>query len=80
MKNLSLSMLRFQDVARPRSSEIGPVCFWEDDGRDEQDADAVWGGPNRSLSLRQAQGNFKLLGAGDPRHVINVRKPEPDEI
>jgi hypothetical protein len=60
--------------------EICPVCFWEDDGQDEQDADAVWGRPNGSLSLRQAQRNFKLLGACDPRHVTNVRKPERDEI
>ena len=34
--------------------EICPVCFWEDDGQDDHDADVVRGGPNRALSLTQA--------------------------
>jgi hypothetical protein len=60
--------------------EICPVCFWEDDGQDEQDADAVWGGPNGSLSLREARLNFKNLGAVEKRLIGEIRKPEPDEI
>jgi uncharacterized Zn finger protein (UPF0148 family) len=31
--------------------EICWVCFWEDDGQDEADADKVWGGPNGGSSL-----------------------------
>ncbi|MGV9885301.1 CPCC family cysteine-rich protein [Streptomyces sp. NPDC003006] len=34
--------------------EICDVCYWEDDGQDEHDADEVRGGPNHDLSLRQA--------------------------
>src|SRR6267143_2433569 len=37
---------------------ICPVCFWEDDGQDDHDADEVRGGPNGSLSLTQARANF----------------------
>jgi hypothetical protein len=29
-----------------------PVCFWEDDGQDDHDADLVRGGPNGALSDR----------------------------
>ena len=31
--------------------DICPVCFWQDDGQDDYDANVVRGGPNRSLSL-----------------------------
>ena len=38
--------------------EICPVCFWEDDGQDDPDADLVMGGPNGRLSRTQARHNF----------------------
>jgi Cysteine-rich CPCC len=60
--------------------EICPVCYWEDDGQDEHDADLVRGGPNRSLSLRQAQANFAKYGASDPRHLAHVRAALSSEL
>lgn len=60
--------------------EICKVCFWEDDGQDEPDADIALGGPNGSLSLRDAQANFKKLGAAEERFKVHVRPPESDEI
>jgi hypothetical protein len=60
--------------------ELCPVCFWEDDGQDEADADRVLGGPNGSLSLREAQANFKRYGAMEERFKDEVRTPEPDEL
>ena len=71
---------KFKTLHGRGQDEICPVCFWEDDGQDEQDADAVWGGPNGLLSLRKGQLNFKSFGACDPRHLTNVRKPEQDEF
>jgi len=59
--------------------EICPVCFWEDDGQDEADAQAVRGGPNGSLSLRVAQANFREIGASDPRNLSAVRPPRTEE-
>ena len=55
------------------------VCFWQDDGQDEQDADTVRGGPNRSLSLTQARANYKAFGASDERRMKLVRPPLPGE-
>jgi hypothetical protein len=51
--------------------EICPVCFWHDDGQDEADAERVLAGPNRDLSLRQAQVNFRKLGAS---HELFLRR------
>jgi hypothetical protein len=60
--------------------DICPVCFWEDDGQDDNDADVVRGGPNGSLSLTQARANYRRLGAADERRIKNVRPPEPEEL
>jgi hypothetical protein len=60
--------------------EICDVCFWEDDGQDDHDADLVRGGPNRGLSLLQARRNFAAYGACDESARAYVRLPRPDEI
>jgi hypothetical protein len=60
--------------------EICEVCFWEDDGQDDHDADDVRGGPNGVLSLRQARLSFEAIGAIDRKFVSNVRPPLPDEL
>ena len=60
--------------------EICPVCFWEDDGQDEHDADDVRGGPNRDLSLTKARLNFHDFAASDARRLTNVRAPLDDEL
>jgi hypothetical protein len=59
--------------------EICAVCFWEDDGQDDHDAEVVRGGPNRGLSLAQARENFAEFGASELRRLQNVREPLPDE-
>jgi hypothetical protein len=60
--------------------EICPVCFWEDDGQDDADADVVRGGPNRALSLSQARENYHTFGASDRSVLCHVRKPHKYEI
>jgi hypothetical protein len=58
------------------SWEICSICFWEDDGQDESEADQVWGGPNGDYSLTQARlETADLLAAlqGDS-HAKNVAK------
>jgi hypothetical protein len=44
--------------------EICPVCGWEDDGQDDEDADTVRGGPNGPLSLTEARNSY--AGRQDP--------------
>jgi hypothetical protein len=60
--------------------EICDICFWEDDGQDERDANVVRGGANAALSLTQARENFQHFGACDEKYINNVRKPLPEEL
>lgn len=46
--------------------EICSVCWWEDDGQDNENASVVMGGPNYHLSLTQGRYNFILAGISDP--------------
>jgi hypothetical protein len=39
--------------------EICELCWWEDDGQDDIDADKVRGGPNHHYSLTEARSNFE---------------------
>ncbi|WP_246159299.1 CPCC family cysteine-rich protein [Catellatospora sichuanensis] len=59
--------------------ELCPVCFWEDDGQDQHDADEVRGGPNGKLSLTAARRNFANLGASSEKRLANVRAPRDEE-
>jgi len=59
---------------------ICPVCFWEDDGQDDYDADIVRGGPNGRLGLTEARANYRQLGACDERSLAHVRPPRPEEL
>ncbi len=56
-----------------------PVCYWQDDGQDDRDADKVRNGANGRLSLAQARENFKKLGAVDEHVRAFVRPPKPKE-
>jgi hypothetical protein len=62
------------------SFNVCKVCFWEDDGQDNHDADEVRGGPNYELSLTQARHNYREFGACCQRMLKHVRKPRPDEL
>jgi hypothetical protein len=59
--------------------DLCPVCWWQDDGQDEVDADVVRGGPNGTLSLTAARANFLACGASDPRFIGRVRAPLASE-
>lgn len=60
--------------------EICEVCFWEDDGQDDGDADENRGGPNGALSLTEARANYLRFGACEAKMVENVRPARPEEV
>jgi Cysteine-rich CPCC len=61
----------------PGSFFICPVCRWEDDNVQFDDADLA-GGANR-VSLKQAQANFRRFAKSDPDRRGEVRPPRPHE-
>jgi hypothetical protein len=54
--------------------EICPVCFWEDDGSDDEASR----GPN-CVTLGEARRNYLTLGAAEAKDLPHVRAPAPDE-
>jgi hypothetical protein len=66
-------------LSTPCAFELCPVCWWQDDGQDESDADVVRGGPNGALSLTIARANFLAFGASDRRFLGRVRAALPTE-
>ena len=60
--------------------DICQVCFWEDDGQDDHDVEAVRGGPNGDLSLAEARANYRRLGACDEGSIPHVRPARPGEL
>lgn len=71
---------RFLTLEQRGAFEICPVCFWEDDGQDDRDADIARGGPNSTLSLSDARKNFLKFGAMEKHFVKKVRKPRLEEL
>lgn len=70
---------RCRTLAERAAFLICPVCFWEDDGQDDADANAVRGVANDDLSLTEARRNYLQYGACDPKFIPNVRPPLPEE-
>ena len=60
--------------------EICDVCFWEDDGQDDINADEVIGGPNGDISLTTGRINYKTFGASRKEDLPHVRPPLLEEM
>lgn len=56
-----------------------PVCWWEDDGQEDEDASEVRLTVNGLQSLNEAREHFAHCGAAHPRYLPHVRKPEVTE-
>lgn len=52
-----------------------PVCWWEDDGQEDEDAGEVRLTVNGELSLAAARQYYVACGAAHPRFLRYVRKP-----
>lgn len=57
--------------------EICNVCWWEDDGQDNESADKIYGGPNYGISLTQGRNNFLKFGLYDPERKDLMNNKEP---
>ena len=57
--------------------DICTVCWWEDDGQDNDDANVVRGGPNSNLSLTRARINFLSTGIFQPSRTDLRDKQQP---
>lgn len=58
--------------------DICRVCFWEDDGADNAEADRH-SGPNH-MTLTEGRINFLRTGASDARSLHHVRRPTAEEV
>ena len=66
-------------LSSPASMELCPVCWWEDDGQEDDDASEVRLTVNGNLSLNDAREHFRLCGACHPRFIQYVRLPQDTE-
>src|SRR5580658_9391899 len=66
----------YKTLKAPAALGLCPVCWWEDDGQDDEDAEEVRLTVNGNLSLRDARLHYSDCGASDPRFLAYVRKPE----
>lgn len=70
----------FKTIGERGAFEICAVCFWEDVGQDDHNADKILGGPNGPLSLSQGRLNYKEFGASRQKDIPHVRSPKPSEL
>src|SRR5579859_5764579 len=63
----------------PGTLALCPVCWWEDDGQEDDDAFDVRNTVNGELSLNEARMHYSQCGAAHPRFLPYVRKPGVSE-
>jgi hypothetical protein len=63
----------------PATLALCPVCWWEDDGQEDDDASQVRLTVNGELSLDEARRNYALFGAAHPRFQPYVRSAQASE-
>ena len=60
---------RFPTLEERGGYDICSICWWEDDGQNDDTANLVTGGPNKGYSLTAARRNFL-----DHRHMYDLGK------
>lgn len=69
----------YRTLEAPSVMELCPVCWWEDDGQEDGDAEDIRLTVNGELSLLQARSHYAECGAAHPRFLPYVRKPLTSE-
>ena len=62
----------YATITEVANYDICPICFWEDDGQDSEDADTNYEGANQ-VSLTQGRRNFLDFGAAESKDKRHVR-------
>jgi hypothetical protein len=71
----------YPTLAGRATFEICSLCWWEDDGQDDEDAETVRGGSNHHYSLAEARLNFEdYMVMYPPESDIRIGGPDSDEI
>jgi len=70
----------YKTLETPGALALCPVCWWEDDGQEDEDAGEIRLTVNGELSLAAARTHFAECGAAHPRFLPYVRKPRGAEI
>lgn len=60
--------------------DICKVCWWEDDGQDNKEADIIMGGPNYGISLTQGRINYLKFGIYDPSRKDLIEQKDKIEM
>lgn len=66
-RNVTCPCCRFPTLRGVGTYEICPICWWEDDGQNDQNADKARRGPNSRFSLTDARRNF-----ADHHHMYDL--------
>jgi len=70
----------FKTIGERGNYEICTVCWWEDDGQDNQHSNKVMGGPNYGISLVMGRYNYLIYGLYDPKRTdLMEKKAEQNE-
>ncbi len=71
----------YRPIRERGNYEICKVCWWEDDGQDNQDSEQIMGGPNYGISLVMGRYNYLIYGLYDPKRTDLIElKAEKDEF
>jgi hypothetical protein len=65
----------YKTLDAPGALQLCPVCWWEDDGQEDEDASEARLTVNGQLSLDEARAHYVRFGAAHPRFLRYVRKP-----
>ncbi len=65
----------YKTLEAPGALQLCAVCWWEDDGQEDNDASEVRLTVNGQLSLTEARDYYSKIGAAHPRFLPYVRKP-----
>jgi hypothetical protein len=69
----------YRTLEAPDALGLCPVCWWEDDGQEDEDAGDVRLTVNGALSLNEAREHYTHCGAAHPRFLPYVREPQVTE-